>query len=116
MERKKLGTLGEKIAGEFIRKKGYKILENNVKYPQGEIDIVAREQKEIVFIEVRAKQDESYGSPEESITRVKKERIISLALNYLQKHNISDSWRIEVVAIEIDKNGTVKRVEIIPLY
>lgn len=116
MDKRETGKQGEKIAADFIRKRGYKILNTNIRYPEGEIDIVARDKKELVFLEVRTKSDEKFGSPEESITTDKKNRLTSLSLRYIQKHSSSESWRIEMVAVVLDKNGDTKRIELIPLY
>ena len=114
MKRRETGTLGERIAGEFLGKNGYDILETNYRCPQGEIDIIAKQQDTLVFIEVRTKQSRGFGSPEESITPVKKERLRALAAQYGQEHeNLPSAWRIDVVAIQMEESGRVRRIEII---
>jgi len=87
MKRRDTGIRGEKLAQDFIRKKGYRILENNYRCPDGEIDIVARHKDCLVFIEVRTKTSLEFGSPEESITPAKKERMKATAWHYLQNHH-----------------------------
>jgi putative endonuclease len=114
MKRRETGALGEKIAGEFLGKNGYDILETNYRCPQGEIDIVAKQQDTLVFIEVRTKKSRRFGSPEESITTAKREKLIALAEQYGQEHeNLPLNWRIDVVAIQMEKSGRVRRIEII---
>ena len=63
MKRRDTGILGEKLARDFLRKRGYRILETNYRCPQGEIDIVAWHKDCLVFIEVRTKKSREFGSP-----------------------------------------------------
>jgi putative endonuclease len=114
MTRRETGSLGERIAGEFLRKNGYKILVTNYRCPEGEIDIIAEQPETLVFIEVRTKRSWRFGSPEESITQIKKERLKTLAERYGQEHEgLPSNWRIDVVAIEMGQGDRVKRIEII---
>lgn len=113
MKRRETGILGEKLAQNFLKKQGYRILETNYRCPHGEIDIVARHRDFLVFIEVRTKKSLDFGSPEESITPVKKERLRATALHYRQAHNdIPPLWRIDAVAIELDQKGKPSRIEL----
>ena len=114
MKRRDTGNLGEKLAAEFIRKQGYVILQTNYRCPEGEVDIVARQKDCLVFVEVRAKRGREFGSPEESITPAKMEKLRRVAAHYRQTHDdIPDSWRIDVVAVEIDRQNRPLRIEII---
>jgi putative endonuclease len=114
MKRRETGALGEQIAGDFLGKNGYEILERNYRCPDGEIDIIARQQETLVFIEVRTKKSRGFGGPAESITRVKQERLRALAQRYGQEHaNLPAVWRIDVVAVDMAKDGRVRRIEII---
>jgi putative endonuclease len=114
MKRRNTGILGEKLAQDFLKKRGYRILETNYRCPQGEIDIVARHKNSLVFIEVRTKTSLEFGSPEESITPTKKERMKATAVHYQQAHsNLPQLWRIDVVAVELNKNGELSRIELI---
>ena len=72
MKRKELGNIGEKLAKNFLKRKGYRIRETNFRCREGEIDIVAEQKDYLVFIEVRTKASFSFGKPEESITYAKK--------------------------------------------
>jgi putative endonuclease len=114
MKRRETGILGEKLARELLKKRGYKIIETNYRCPHGEIDIVARKKDTIVFIEVRTKKSLDFGSPEESITPVKKERMRNTAFYYCQTHDdIPSIWRIDLVAIELDQQGKPSRIDVL---
>jgi putative endonuclease len=114
MKRKELGDIGEKLARNFIKKKGYKILDTNYRCREGEIDIIARKRDCLVFIEVRTKASIGFGSPEESVTFAKKEKLISSALTYMSEHrDLPESWRIDFIAVELDRDGKATRIELI---
>jgi putative endonuclease len=114
MERKDKGQLGENLAKDFLKKKGYRILETNYRCPAGEIDIVTRQKDCLVFVEVRTKANLNFGSPEESITASKMRHLELTANHYLQNHGkLPASWRIDLVAVELDSEDKVKRMELI---
>ncbi|MDY7019447.1 MAG: YraN family protein [Chloroflexota bacterium] len=114
MNRQEVGKLGEKLAQKFLKRKGYRILETGFRCREGEIDIIAQQKDYLVFVEVRTKSNLRFGTPEESITHKKKEKVITSALTYISTHqNIPSLWRIDVVAIEIDQKGKSKRIELI---
>lgn len=114
MKRRETGILGEKLAREFLEKRGYRVIETNYRCPEGEIDIIARHGETLVFIEVRTKSSRRFGSPEESITPIKAERLKTVAAHYGQNHShLPALWRIDVVAVEIGRNGQASRIEII---
>jgi len=114
MKRRDVGILGEKLAKDFLKKKGYHITETNYRCPEGEIDIIAKHGDFLVFVEVRTKTSLEFGSPEESITPAKKERMKASAAYYQQTHsNLPPLWRIDVVAIELNQKGKPPRIELI---
>lgn len=114
MKRREVGILGEQIARDFLGKNGYLILETNYRCTEGEIDIVARQGECLVFVEVKARRGLEFGSPEESITPAKMKKLRKASARYLQDHeNHHDSWRIDVVAIEMDRKGRATRIEIV---
>ncbi len=114
MKRRDTGILGEKLAQHFLKKRGYRILETNYRCPHGEIDIVAKHKDFLVFVEVRTKKSLEFGSPEESITPAKKERMRAAAFHYRQTHNdLPPLWRIDVVAVELNQKGELSRIELI---
>lgn len=114
MKRKELGTIGEKLARDFLKKRGYRILETNFRCREGEIDIVAQKGDYLIFIEVRTKTSTGFGTPEESVTSAKKDKLIASALAYLDTHqNLPSQWRIDFMAVELDKEGKTTRIELI---
>jgi len=114
MKRKALGEFGEKMAREYLKKKGYHILETNFRCREGEIDVVAQDKDYLVFVEVRTRTGSDFGTPEESLTVAKKDRLVSLALAYLQTHRgLPSLFRFDVVAVELDQKGRVSRLELI---
>lgn len=114
MDRQQVGKLGEKEARKFLKKRGYHIRETGFRCRHGEIDIVAQQKDFLVFVEVRTKSTPDFGTPEESITQAKKEKLIASALTYTNTHqNLPSLWRIDVVAVELDEKGKAKRIELI---
>lgn len=114
MDRREVGKLGEKLAQKFLRKRGYRIRETNFHSREGEIDIVAEQKDYLVFVEVRTKSNLDFGTPEESITSAKKQRLIRSAWSYISTHQkLPLLWRIDFVAVEIDQRGRTKRIELI---
>ena len=114
MKRKELGAVGEELAKNFLKKKGYRIRQTNFLCREGEIDIVAERKGYLVFVEVRTKTGSGFGSPEESVTFAKKEKLIATALSYLSSHRgLPDNWRIDFVGVELDQNGKATRIELI---
>ena len=101
------GKEGEKIAAAFLKKNGYRISEINFRCVLGEIDIIARDKGELVFIEVKTRKSGELGYPEQAVGIRKQKKMSQLALWYLQKNNITDSGaRFDVVAITMLPSGT----------
>jgi putative endonuclease len=114
MNRQEVGKLGEKLAQKFLKKRGYHIRETNFRCHGGEIDIIARKGDYLVFVEVRTKSNLEFGTPEESITQAKKQKLVASALVYINTHQALPSlWRIDVVAMEVNDKGKSKRIDLI---
>lgn len=110
--RKETGAVGEKLAVDLLEGQGYEIVQTNFRCRHGEIDIIARQSGCLVFVEVRTKRGSSFGTPEESVTVSKQGRLISLANYYLQTLEVQPlSWRIDIVAVELARDGTIVRLE-----
>ncbi len=104
MKRRQVGLAGEKEARIYLLSNGYEIIETNYSCPLGEIDIVAREQENIVFIEVRTRTGLSFGGPEESIDYKKGQRLRRLAYYYLKTLSVNEqSCRIDLIAVRLKK-------------
>ncbi|MFH1542858.1 MAG: YraN family protein, partial [bacterium] len=94
------GQEGEEIARLYLLQKGYQIIESNFHSSQGEIDIIAKDQDCLVFVEVKSYSYRSYGSPVGAVGYTKKKSIIHAAEAYLYKYNIKDTYsRFDVVTI-----------------
>jgi putative endonuclease len=104
------GKEGEKIAAAFLKKKGYKIIETNYRCPLGEIDIIAREKDEIVFVEVKTRKSPEMGYPEQAVGINKQKKMSQLALWYLQKKDADAKARFDVVAVTMSASGNEVRL------
>lgn len=110
--RKELGFKGEDIASNFLKKKGYKIIQRNYKCKYGEIDIIAEQNKVIAFIEVRTVQSENFGIPQDFITNIKTDHISKSALNYIKKENLFEhSCRFDFIAITFSHTLSEPKIE-----
>ena len=104
VNRRQRGNEGESLAVDYLRKKGYRILERNFRFERGEIDIIAEENDTLVFVEVKARRSLQYGEPEDAVTDAKCERIRNIADGYLFINGIEDkSCRFDIIAIRFEK-------------
>jgi putative endonuclease len=109
-----LGQEVENLATEYLKNQGYEIIDRNFQCKIGEIDIIARQGKTFVFIEVKSKTGLGYGSPEEMVDKCKQYKLIRTAEYYLKQKEQEDiSWRIDVVAVELSILGEIGRIELI---
>ena len=100
MQKNIYGKRSEIIATNYLKKKGYKILETNYKNDIGEIDIIAQDKKYIVFVEVKARMSESFGHPFEAIDEKKQQKIHAVASLYLVKnHKYGTNCRFDAISI-----------------
>lgn len=111
LERKRLGKLGETLAADYLTKRGFHILARNFYIRYGEIDIIALNDDTLIFIEVKTRIDETFGLPEEAVTQRKLKEIIKTAEYYKMTHrNLPDLMRIDVVAIELHSDDSLKAI------
>lgn len=110
---KDLGRLGEDLAARYLRGRGYEIIERNYRCQAGEIDIVAKDGSWLVFVEVRTRTGRYFGTPEESITPAKKAHLLLAAQTYADEKGWDGYWRIDVVAIELSPQGSLRRIHLI---
>ncbi len=100
LNRRKKGAQGEDLAARYLSRKGFRILERNYRFERGEIDLIAEDGDELVFVEVKARRSKSYGEPEDAVTPQKEEQIKKTAEGYLFEHQIEDRpCRFDVVSI-----------------
>ena len=114
-QRKQLGAWGEKVAAIQLEADGYRIVARNWRCQQGEIDLIAQAGDGLLaFVEVKTRRGRSMGLPEEALTPHKSRKLIQLAQIYLGEHDLDVDWRIDLVAVELDKSGKLLRCEHIP--
>ena len=101
--RKQLGDTGESIALRYLRSKDYEILAQNWRAGHGEIDLIACQGDEVVFVEVKTRRGNSHGTPEESVTATKQRQLRMLVeIFFLRYPHLSGrKFRIDVIAIEL---------------
>jgi putative endonuclease len=109
--RRRLGQQGEALAARHLERKGYQILARNWRCSAGELDLVARQGDCLVTVEVRTRRGRHFGTPEESVTPAKQARLIELSEAYVDDSGWLGHWRIDVVAIEMDRAGRLLRLE-----
>ena len=113
MKRQQTGRLAERLAKEYLEKEHYIIKATNWRCRESEIDIVAQKNSETVFVEVRAKSSKEFGTPAESKTRRKQEKLIAAADRYMSEAiDPTPDWRIDFIGIEFTAGGS--RLEHIP--
>ncbi|TMD69862.1 MAG: YraN family protein [Chloroflexi bacterium] len=111
--RQGLGRTGERLAAEELSQQGYRILEQNFRCSYGEIDLVAEDEHDLIFVEVKTRRGNAFGLPEEAVTRRKQQKIAQVASYYLDLHACSDrSWRIDVVAVQLSRGGKPEEIRI----
>jgi putative endonuclease len=99
-----LGKSGEIIAINYLIDNKYKIIARNYRLFRGEIDIIASDQKTLVFVEVKTRRSKDYGFPEESVTPFKQRQIRKIAQGFLVKKNLQDvACRFDVISLSFDE-------------
>lgn len=95
-----VGRWGEQAAADYLEKQGYQILARNFRTEHGEVDIIARQENVLVFVEVKARSSNRFGYPEHSVTPRKRQHILSAAEKYILEHPKFQTWRVDVIAVE----------------
>lgn len=112
-KRKATGFYGEDIAAAVLTKRGYRLLVKNYCIRGGEIDLIMAKGKELVFVEVKTRRNDSFGAALESITPQKKNRLVQAAKVYLCGKEQEDyDVRFFAVAVYLDENDGVEKTEI----
>jgi putative endonuclease len=114
--RRNLGDFGESAAAGYLARQGYVLIARKWRCAAGEIDLVARQSEQLVFVEVRTRRGTAFGTPEESITPSKQARLIALAYAYLAASALDAAieWRIDIITIQVDRAGRIERLNHIP--
>jgi putative endonuclease len=108
-----LGKIGEDLACRELERRGYELLERGYRRRSGELDIVARDGRTVVFVEVKTREGRDFGDAAEAVTPRKRRRMTQLALDYLARHRLTEcACRFDVVSIHIENELPV--VEVFP--
>jgi len=106
-----LGKTGEDLACQELERRGYAIVARRYRRRGGELDIIARDGKTMVFVEVKAREGRAFGEASEAVTAHKRRKITQLALDYLMRHRLTDCpCRFDVVSIHFDAGTPVIEV------
>jgi len=101
-----VGRWGEQVAADYLSGKGYLIIGRNIRTPYGEIDILARLNQNLVFVEVKTRSSSSFGFPEVSISRRKLAHMEQSAMHYSNENEITGSWQLDVISITKRKGAS----------
>ena len=108
------GKLGEDLAATYLKKNGFKILERNFRIRGGEIDIIATEKETLVFIEVKTRKTDEFGTPLEAITPWKMKALIKAAEFYKHTHDkLPDLMRIDAVSVMLDSDNNPVSIKLV---
>ena len=105
-----VGKIGEEIAKKFLKKAGYKIIKQNYKTKYAEIDLITQNKKCLVFVEVRTKVGENFGTPEETINKKKIKKLLGNAMAYAFIKKWGGSFRIDAICIVLKPDHSVERL------
>jgi putative endonuclease len=112
MEKKEFGNSGESLAVDFLKEKGLDILETNWRFGKNEIDIIAANDNEIIFVEVKTRSSNYFGEPETFVNQAKQRTLIKGASYYVSRFNIDKEIRFDVVSIILNtSNKKVNHIE-----
>ncbi len=111
LNNKETGKLGENIARDYLIEKGYSIIELNYSTRYGEIDIIAKNGKLIVFIEVKTRRGINFGYPREAVDNYKQLKIKNMAEFYILRKKLKDTpMRFDVIEVFLDENNKTKSI------
>ena len=114
-QKKETGNKGEQVAKEYLEKKGYKILDTNWHHHHRELDIIAKEDKVLVIVEVKTRTTSFYGEPSLAVNALKMRRMINAADSYIRRHNFDGDTRFDIISIIFEK-GKYKLEHIINAF
>ena len=107
----KTGNKGEDLAADFLRKKGFEVIVRNYRYKHSEIDLIAKQENLLVFVEVKTRSSSSFGEPEAFVDSKKASRIFEGADQYVFENNWNGNIRFDIVSVKIGDNEEVVHFE-----
>lgn len=118
MHNQRVGKQGEKMVETYLRQKGYQILENNFLRRVGEVDLIVTDPhtQEIVFVEVKTRNNHRFGYPEEAVTVKKIQKIGKTAQSWLETQGKLDNlWRIDIISVELGRSTKLTHLKNVTL-
>ena len=98
--KQKIGGHGEQMEAKYLEEKGMQVIAKNYSTKYGEIDLIAKDKNETVFVEVKTRKSFEYGLPQEAITPYKQKNLIKTSQIYLKENNLYETdWRIDVITV-----------------
>ncbi|MCQ2278241.1 MAG: YraN family protein [Bacteroidales bacterium] len=107
-----MGKIGEEMACRYLKEQGYEILDVNWKMGHWELDIIARKDGWVVFVEVKTRKNSTFGNPEDFVNRKKQLLCIKAANAYIIQHNIEEEARFDIIGVVLNETGY--KIEHIP--
>jgi putative endonuclease len=106
------GSQGEQAAHDYLRSEGYEILERNWRFRRLEVDIIAKKEEVLVFVEVKTRKSNTFGEPEIFVTRKKQRFLIAAANQYVIENNLAFESRFDIISVvSLNKHQTVKHLQ-----
>ena len=99
---KETGNQGEEDAIRYLKQNGYKILETKWQFKKEEIDIIAENEDWLIFVEVKTRENDSYGEPQEFVTKRKQKNLIQAANDYIESNDLYKESRFDIIAITLN--------------
>jgi putative endonuclease len=113
MQKNTLGHMGESLAENWLRAKGFQVLAHNYRCKHGEIDLIATRANALIFVEVKTRTTSTFGSPQAAITRTKRSHLIKTALHFLSTSTQKPykAWRHDLIAIILTRNHKLQSLD-----
>ena len=106
-----VGQFGEELAFNFLLKKGYQILNRNWRWGKAEIDLIATHKGQMIFVEVKTRNNNKFGWPEQNIHIAKQRLLFQAASEFMYQNNYENEFRFDVIAIILEPNLEIKHLE-----
>jgi putative endonuclease len=107
-EHNNLGRKGEELAKQHLENAGYEILDENWRFGKAEVDLIAYQNKTIIFVEVKTRTGNAFGEPEDFVDAVKQALLVSAADEFIELMDFNGEARFDIVAILFDQQGNYR--------
>ena len=110
-EKIRIGNTGENLAADFLQKNGYEIVARNYRYKHAEIDLIAKQNNVLVFVEVKTRSLTSFGEPEAFVDAKKAAKIFEGAEQYTYQNNWNGNIRFDIVSVKLGVSTEIVHFE-----